>query len=82
MINYFKECPAIRDCVSYCSVWYRCYVTIARRNMRCLVAVGKHVINIRAIARQSPITIEKLLKAVFSVESTPRLYKEGPRPAE
>jgi hypothetical protein len=29
-----------------------------------------------------PITIEKLLKAVFSVGSTPRLYNENPRPAE
>jgi hypothetical protein len=28
------------------------YVTIARRNMRCLVTAGKHVNNTRAIARQ------------------------------
>jgi hypothetical protein len=27
-------------------------------------------------------TIEKLLEAVFSVESTPRLYSEDPRLAE
>jgi hypothetical protein len=36
----------------YSSVWHRCYGTIARRNMRCLVAAGKHVNDIRAIARQ------------------------------
>jgi hypothetical protein len=56
---------------------------IARRNMHCLVTVGKHVNSIRAIARQPPITtIGKLLKAVFSVGSAPRLYNEDPRPAE
>jgi hypothetical protein len=32
---------------------YNCrYATIARRNMRCLVTVGKHVNNTLAIARQ------------------------------
>jgi hypothetical protein len=68
---------------SYCSVWYRCYATITRRNMRCLVTDGKHVNNIRANARQPPITItEKGLEAVFSVGSAPRLYSEDPRPAE
>jgi hypothetical protein len=61
-------------------VQYRCYATIARRNMRCLVTVDKHVNNIRAIARQPPLTtIEKLLEAVFSVGSTPRLYNEDPQ---
>jgi hypothetical protein len=39
---------------------------IPRRNMRCLIAAGKHVNDIRAIVRQPPITtIEKLLGAVF-----------------
>jgi hypothetical protein len=56
---------------------------MARRNMRCLVAAGKHVNDIRVIARQLPITtIEKLLEVVFSVESAPRLYSEYPRPGE
>jgi hypothetical protein len=51
--------------------------------MRCLVAAGKHVSNIRAIARQPPMTkIRKLLEAVSSVGSAPRLYSEDPRPAE
>lgn len=30
----------------------------------------------------TPITIEKLLKAVFSVESALRIYNEEPMPAE
>jgi hypothetical protein len=50
--------------------------------MCCLVTAGKHVNDIRAIARQAPITIEKMLEAVFSVGSAPRLYSEDPRPAE
>jgi hypothetical protein len=53
---------------------------IVRRNMRCWVTVGKHVNDIRTIARQPPITtIDKLLEAVFSVVSTPRIYSEDPR---
>jgi hypothetical protein len=45
-----------------------------------LVTAGKHVKNIRAIARQPPITkIEELLKAVFSAGSGPDLYSEDPR---
>jgi hypothetical protein len=45
--------------------------------MRCLVAAGKHVDDIQAIAEQPPITtIEKLLEAVFSVGSSPRLYSD------
>jgi hypothetical protein len=59
-----------------------CYATIERRNMRCFVTAGKHINNIRAITRQSPITIGKLLEAVFSVGSAPRIYNEDPRPAE
>jgi hypothetical protein len=48
-----------------------------------LVAVGKHVNYIRAVARQPPITtIEELLEAVFSVGFAPRLYSQDPRPAE
>jgi hypothetical protein len=47
-----------------------------------LVAAGKHVNDIRAIPRQPPITTEKLLEAVFSVGSAPRLYSEDPRLAE
>jgi hypothetical protein len=51
--------------------------------MRCLVVGGKHVSDIRAVARQPPITtIEKLLEAVFGVGSSLRLYSEDPRPAE
>jgi hypothetical protein len=50
---------------------------IARRNIRCLVTVGKHVNDIRAIARQPPITTEGLLEAVFSVGSAPR-WTPGP----
>jgi hypothetical protein len=51
--------------------------------MGCLVAPGKHVTDIRAIARKPPITtIEKLLEAVFSVGSAPRLFSEDSRPNE
>jgi hypothetical protein len=50
--------------------------------MCCLVTAGKHVNNIRAIARQPPITVEGLLEAVFSVGSAPRLYSEDSRLAE
>jgi hypothetical protein len=56
----------------YCSVYGCCYSTIARRNMRCFVTTGKHVNDIRAIARQllckrvpaatnTHVTVEKLL---------------------
>jgi hypothetical protein len=48
--------------------------------MGCLVAVGKQVNSIRAIARQPPITtVEELLKAVFSVGFATRLYIEDSR---
>jgi hypothetical protein len=51
--------------------------------MHCLAAASKHVNNIRASASKPPVTtIGKLLKAVFSVRSSPRLYNEDPRPAE
>jgi hypothetical protein len=50
--------------------------------MHCLVTAGKHVNNIRALARQPPITTIELLGAVFSVGSAPRLYNEEPRPTE
>jgi hypothetical protein len=43
---------------------------------------GKHVNDIQAITRQSPITTEGLLEAVFSVGSTPRLYSKDPRLVE
>jgi hypothetical protein len=48
--------------------------------MRCLVAAGKHVNDIRTIARQRPLTttIQELLGAVFPVASVPRLYIEDP----
>jgi hypothetical protein len=43
----------------------RCYATMARSNMRCLVRAGKLVNDIRAIARQPAIrTIEGLLEAI------------------
>jgi hypothetical protein len=59
------------------------YATIMRRNMRCLVAAGKHINDIQAIIRQLPIaTIEELLEAVFSVGSASGLYSGDPRPAE
>jgi hypothetical protein len=49
--------------------------------MRCLVADGMHVNDIRGIARQPPITtIGKLLETVFSVVSVPRLYSEHRAP--
>jgi hypothetical protein len=45
--------------------------------------LGKHVNNIRALARQPPpTTTEELLETVFLVESIPRLYNEEPGPAE
>jgi hypothetical protein len=48
-----------------------------------LVTAGKHVNDIRDIARQLPITtIEGLVEAVFSVGSAPRLYTEDLGPAE
>jgi hypothetical protein len=66
----------------YCSL-YRCYATVVRRNVHCLVAACKHISNIWPIARQPPITtIEKLLDVVFSFVSAPRLYSENPRLAE
>jgi hypothetical protein len=56
---------------------------IVRRNMRCFVMASKHVNDIQAIARQSPIaTMEKLLETVFSVGPTLRQYGENPRLAE
>jgi hypothetical protein len=55
---------------------------MVRRNMRCLVTVGKHVNNIRAITRQPPITIKELFGAVFSVGSVRSIYNEDPRPTQ
>jgi hypothetical protein len=46
-----------------------------------LVTAGKHVSDIRAIARQLPIATTELLVVVFSVGSTQGLYNEDPRPA-
>jgi hypothetical protein len=51
--------------------------------MHYLVTAGKHVNDIRAIARQPPIkTMEKPLEVVFSVGSDPKLYSEDPKPTE
>jgi hypothetical protein len=61
---------------------YRCYATIARRNMCCLVTAGKHVNNTRAITRQLPFAMEEMLEAVFSVGFARMLYSEDTRPAE
>jgi hypothetical protein len=48
-----------------------------------LVTAGKHVNNIRVIARQPPIAkIKILLEAVFVVGCAPRIYCEDPRPDE
>jgi hypothetical protein len=48
-----------------------------------MVTAGKHVTIIQDIVRQaSIITIEKLLEAVFSVGSVPRLYNEDRNPAQ
>jgi hypothetical protein len=81
--SHFKNGPFRRKYYTYCTVYSRCYATIARRIIRCSVAAGKHVNNIRAIARKPPITTTgKLLKTVFSVGSAPRLYSKDPRPAE
>jgi hypothetical protein len=47
--------------------------------MRCLVTAGKHVNDIRAIARQPLIiTKDEVLEEVFSVASVSRLYSEDP----
>jgi hypothetical protein len=55
----------------------------ARRNMCCLVTAGKHVKNIRAVARQPPMTtIEELLEAMFPLGFLPGLYNEDRRPAQ
>jgi hypothetical protein len=61
---------------------YRFYVTIERTNMLCLVTAGKHVKDIRAIAKQPAITTKGMLGAVFSVGTAQRLSIEDPRPAE
>jgi hypothetical protein len=50
--------------------------------MHCLLTAGKHVNNIRANARQPPITTVELLGAVFSVGSVPGIYNDDLRPAE
>jgi hypothetical protein len=42
---------------------------------------GKHVNDIRAIARQPPVRAIELFE-VFSVESALRLYNGDPRPTE
>jgi hypothetical protein len=48
-----------------------------------MVTAGKHINNIRAIARQPSITtIEELLRAVFSFGSVQKLYDQDPRPAQ
>jgi hypothetical protein len=48
-----------------------------------MVAAGELINYAGAITRQPPITtIEKLLEAVLSVASAPRLYSEDPRLAE
>jgi hypothetical protein len=39
--------------------------------------VGKRVNDIRAIARQPPVIIEKLCEAVFSVGSAPRMLHKN-----
>jgi hypothetical protein len=48
-----------------------------------LVTAGKQVNIIRVIARQQPVSVEKLFKAVFSVDP-PRgyMYNEEPMSAE
>jgi hypothetical protein len=43
--------------------------------MRCLITADKCVNDNRAIARQPPITIEKLWEAVFSVGSAPKMLR-------
>jgi hypothetical protein len=65
------------DVYTYFNMYYHCYVTIARRNMHCLVAADRHINSIRAVSRQPPITtIEALLELVFSVGPTLRLYSK------
>jgi hypothetical protein len=47
-----------------------------RDNGCCLITAGKHINNIRAIARKPPITTtEELLETVFSVRLVPSGYK-------
>jgi hypothetical protein len=82
LLNTFgKEC--IISVYGYCSVYSYCYATIARRNRRYLVTVGKHVNSIRAIARQLLITTieETLVGGVFRWVR-PGLYNDDRREAE
>jgi hypothetical protein len=96
-MNTLVTTEQLLDAVFYAqSVLYRilnivAYRPVARQGPRnkqwdsgrCFVTVCTHVNNIRAIAKQQPITtIEELLKAAFSVGSAPRPYNEDPRPAE
>jgi hypothetical protein len=46
------RCEIIPHLTTYCSVYSCCYATIARTKIRCLVTLGKHVKNTRAVARQ------------------------------
>jgi hypothetical protein len=81
--QFYCVFACIIEYIKYCSMQYRCYATIARMNMCCLVTACEHVNNIRAIARQPPITtIEGILEATFSVGSASRLYSEGLKMAE
>jgi hypothetical protein len=79
--SQLRSCHFWKEATLYCSL-YRCYATIMRSNMRCLVVASKHINDIWAVGEQPPITTgEKLLDTVFSLGSTPRLYSEDSRPA-
>jgi hypothetical protein len=82
VIHCFNEGRRERGKI-HSSIKYRCYETIVRRNMHCLVTAGKYVNDIRAIARQPPVTTtEGYLEAMFSVGTASRLYSEEPKPVE
>jgi hypothetical protein len=52
---------------------------IARRNMSCMEIAGKHVNNIRAIARQPSITTRGTVGGDVSCRVRPRAIQRGPQ---
>jgi hypothetical protein len=66
----------------YCSVWYRCYATIERKNIALLDNGRQTIQRYPGFAKQPPITIDGLLAAEFSVGSASMLYSVAPTPAE
>jgi hypothetical protein len=48
-------------------MYYRCYATVSRGNIRCLITAGKHANNTRVIARQ---LLGKQVSAATDTQST------------